>query len=73
MNSLDQERRMICKKCRKVFDIGDAAITYREYGGAKMRDKVCPHCGGGFRAVDLSTYFDKYLDVNNDIRYYEYQ
>lgn len=72
MNNLDKENRMICKKCKKIFDISEAAVTYRTYGGAQRRDKVCPHCGGGFRAIEPSGCLDKYLYVNDDPRYYSY-
>lgn len=72
MNTLEQEHRMICKKCQHIFDIKDAAVNYSSYGGVKMRNKVCPYCGGGFRAISPSSLLDKYLDVDNDPRYYDY-
>jgi hypothetical protein len=53
-----------------VFDIGEAAVIYRDYCGVKIREKRCPLCGGTFRAIELPYELEKYLHVNVDDRYF---
>ena len=60
---------MRCIKCNAIFDIKDAAITFRKYGEVQIREKKCPECGGSFRAIELPGDLDKYL-YNDDSRYY---
>lgn len=73
MNTSSLEHRMICNRCNHIFDIKDAEVVYTSYGGAKCRNKVCPVCGGGFKAISLPRSLDKYLDINTDSRYYDYK
>lgn len=68
----EQRNRMICDKCRNVFNIKDAAVKYRTYGGVSIREKRCPECGGTFHAIDLPDDLDKFLFVNNNQNYYIY-
>lgn len=70
MNTTEKLSRMSCMNCGYRFNIGEAAIKYRKYGGVEIREKVCPECGGTFRAIELPVEFDQYLYVNSDERYY---
>lgn len=73
MQKKDRERLMVCNRCHHTFNIGDAAVKYKEYCGINIIDKVCPECGGTFRSVQPPGDLEKYLYVNDDTRYYEYQ
>ncbi len=70
---LKSENMMQCNRCGHIFSINDAAICYRSYGGAQIREKKCPICNSSFSAFELSQDLDKYLFVNNDERYYIYK
>lgn len=57
-----------CRKCGKIFDIKEAT----DIGVGSMKS---PCCDWSFYVVDNKTTAwldDKYLDVNNDDRYYSY-
>jgi uncharacterized Zn finger protein len=67
-----KEEVMICNSCSHIFNIKDAVIRYRKYGGVNMQEKKCPQCGGSFRSIQPPGDLEKYLFVNNDERYYKY-
>ena len=52
------------KKDPHVFLYSDAVGSFP--------DKRCPECGFGFFFIDPPSWMDKYLYVNNDVKYYEY-
>jgi len=64
--------RMICNGCNNIFDIKDAMVKYRKYGGVQLREKRCPKCGGTFKAINLPDDLDKYLFINDNDNYYSY-
>lgn len=64
--------RMICNSCNNIFDIKDAMVKYRNYGGVQLREKRCPKCGGTFKAINLPDDLDKYLFINDNDNYYSY-
>lgn len=68
----EKHNKMVCNRCGLRFDISDAAITYRDFAGIKMREKKCPECGGSFRAIELPEELDIYLFSDRDKRYYSY-
>lgn len=72
MSTSEKLSRMVCNECSTHFDIKDAAVTYRNYGGVNIMEKRCPQCGGTFRSIELPKEFDQYLYVNDDDRYYTY-
>ena len=61
---------MRCMSCEATFDIGEAAVVYKQYGNVSYPEKRCPLCGGAFRAIDLPKCLEKYLHINDDERYY---
>lgn len=63
---------MGCNRCKNTFDISEASVVYKKYGGVQIREKVCPVCGGQFRALEPPEDLDKYLFVDSDKRYYNY-
>lgn len=73
MKAEQRSRMMQCNKCKTIFDIGSATITYRKFSGVNIREKVCPECGGAFHAIELPGDLDKYLYPDKDERYYQYR
>jgi len=63
---------MRCNRCGNIFDISEAAVVYRKYGSAEIKEKRCPNCNGTFKHIQLPSELDTYLYVNNDERYYSY-
>lgn len=66
-----QDRICVCENCYKTFDYYDSVIKKScKTSGADITQRECPYCGGYIRLLQPPRYFDKYLDVNNDPRYY---
>lgn len=59
-----------CSKCNATFSYGEVIREQETTYGIKNIKTVCPECKGAFSIVDENTlsYFDKYLNVNNDNR-----
>lgn len=57
-----------CHKCKKVFE-------YTELSDDVHCRHLSPCCGSSYHVLDadLDSFFDKYLYVNTDKRYYEYK
>lgn len=70
MDAKSRRNRMVCNSCKNVFNLDDATIVYKSLYGIKIREKVCPQCGGTFRAVEIPEELDRYLYVDRDDRYY---
>ena len=56
-----------CHKCKHIFD-------YSELSEDVSQRHLSPCCNSSYTVLDreLDRFFEKYLDVNNDKRYYEY-
>ena len=61
---------MECGRCKITFRLEEKNIRYDESGyGYSTKYVLCPRCG----SVCIVEYIeDDCLDVNNDVRYYEY-
>ncbi len=70
---MKSDNLMKCNRCGHIFNIKDAAISYRQYANIQIRDKKCPLCGSSFSACNLPKDLDKYLYVDKDERYYSYK
>ena len=57
-----------CHKCRNIFNYSDLSED------TTQRHKS-PCCGSSYSALSakLDKYLEKFLDVNNDLKYYEYE
>lgn len=56
-----------CHKCNQVFD-------YSELSEDVHQRHISPCCNSSYSVLDLwiDEFFDKFLYVNNDRKYYEY-
>lgn len=57
-----------CHKCKKVFE-------YTDLSDDVYNRHLSPCCKSSYHVLDadLDSFFDKYLYVNTDKRYYEYK
>lgn len=72
MDATEKRNRMMCNKCRFVFDYADAAVKHINFHGIQIPEKRCPECGGTFRSIEVPEELDRYLFVDKDKRYYNY-
>ena len=73
MTSAEKHNRMLCSSCKSTFDYKDATVIYKKLLGIEIPERVCPICGGTFRAIEVPGDLDQYLYVNTDNRYYTYE
>lgn len=73
MNQEERRNRVICNRCKSTFDIIDAVKVNKKLFGIDVSEKVCPICGGTFRAIEIPGDLDLYLHVDSDSRYYTYE
>lgn len=56
-----------CHKCKEVFDYSSLSTDVK-------KRHVSPCCGASYSVLNrsLDQYFEKFLYINNDSKYYEY-
>lgn len=63
-------RKLVCPKCGEEFELDPASVYFDDHGyGYSTKLVNCTHC---LTPNVLRYYNDVNLDINNDIRYYNY-
>lgn len=73
MNQEERRNRVICNRCRSTFDIADTVKIKKKLYSIEINERVCPICGGTFRAIEVPGDLDQFLYVNDDDRFYCYK
>lgn len=68
----EKYNRMECNRCGRVFNFGESVYVKRMIGNTEIKERKCPHCLGEFHALEVPEFFDKFLYVDYDDRYYSY-
>ena len=72
MNIDVNETRCKCKQCGEIFGLDEAAIVDKKYYGVVIHEDRCPYCKGRWVPLDPPVWTDKFLNVNEDEKYYSY-
>lgn len=72
MTETINKKKCLCLSCENIFSIEDAAKAKRKLYNIEIEEKRCPECNGDFKILYVPRSLDKYLDINRDPRYYNY-
>lgn len=69
---MNQAKLCQCKSCGFVYPISESKMKSKKMYNIDVREIGCPNCdSSSFKVLDLPTWMDRYLLVNQDKRYYE--